>query len=183
MGQKACCICCLLLLLAAPIIIFALSFVTHKPRLYIEDFYIPALNNSTDLSNTTRLNTFIFIDLKLENVMPFNGLRYDDVNLTFFYGSNRSLAVANHTVSGFYQGLRKTAHKRAVVRTHGLPWEVAFAEVSGGETVSFRVDLATAVKLRRCGVYTKRKTMALGADVRVDSSGEETNKKTIRLIN
>ncbi|KAK4438625.1 hypothetical protein Salat_0197000 [Sesamum alatum] len=180
MGKKVCICILLLLILTAPIVIFSLTLVTHKPKFYIEDLYIPALNNSTQ-SNATRLNTFIFFDLKLQNVMPFNGLRYGDVNLTFFYGSNRSLPIAGYTVLGFYQGHKKTAHKRAVVRTRGLPWEDAFGKVSGGSTVAFGVDLATTVKLRRCGFYTKRKAVVAAADVHVGASGEELHNKIVKL--
>lgn len=89
--------------------------------------------------------------------------------------------MANHTVRGFYQGLKKTAHKRAVVRTRDLPWGDAFAKVSSGSVVDIGVELATTVKLRRCGRYMEREAVALEADVRVDGSGEEVNGKTIRL--
>lgn len=180
MGKIICMTCISLFLLIPPIIILSLSLITHHPKLYIQDFYIPSLNiNST--TQLSKLNTFIFIHLKLVNVMPFNGLRYGDLNLTFFYGLNGTLTVANHTVAGFYQGLRKTAHKIAVVRTRGMPWEDAFEAVSGGSTVDFAVELATTVKLRRCGFYTKRKTVVVAADVRVDASGEDVHHKVIKL--
>ncbi|KAL8031459.1 hypothetical protein ABFX02_13G026400 [Erythranthe guttata] len=174
---------CIVIILTPVIVILSLSFVTHKPRLYIQDMYVPALKTTTGSSNATRLNTFIFIDLKLQNVMPFNGLRYGDLKLTFFYASNTSLpAVANYTAAGFYQGLKKTAHRRVVVRTSGLPWDDAFMKVSGGSVVDIRVELATTVKLRRCGRYLEREAMVVKANVRLDGSGEKVNKKTVRLV-
>ncbi|KAL0456935.1 UNVERIFIED_CONTAM: hypothetical protein Slati_1032700 [Sesamum latifolium] len=132
--------CCKFLLgMAALFICFSFSFQNHKPKCYITDLFLPALNTYTNISSTTRANTFIFFDLKLENVMPFNGLRYDNVNLTFSYnyGGNRSslfIPIARHTVPGFYQGMRKTAHKRDVTTTRGVPWGNAFAAVSNGST-------------------------------------------------
>ncbi|KAL0380506.1 UNVERIFIED_CONTAM: hypothetical protein Sangu_0114900 [Sesamum angustifolium] len=110
------------------VICFCLSFQNHKPKCYITDLFVPALNTYTNISSATRANTFIFFDLKLENVMPFNGLRYNNVNLTFSYNygtGERSalfIPIARHTVPGFYQGMRKTAHKRDVTTTHGVPW-------------------------------------------------------------
>ncbi|KAK4427865.1 protein NDR1 [Sesamum alatum] len=131
-------------------------------------------------------NTFIFFDLKLENVMPFNGLRYDNVDLTFSYnyGGNRStlfLPIARHTVPGFYQGMRKTAHKRDVTTTRGVPWGDAFAAVSNGSTAVFRVDLATNVKSKQYFWYAKKHRLAVGGIVDVGSAGLKENNVAIRL--
>ncbi|KAL0380508.1 UNVERIFIED_CONTAM: hypothetical protein Sangu_0115100 [Sesamum angustifolium] len=150
-------------------ICFCLSFQNHKPKCYITDLFVPALNTYTN-SSTTRANTFIFFDLKLENVMPFNGLRYDNVNLTFSYnsGGDRStlfIPIAQHTVPGFYQGRRKTAHKRDVTNTRGVPWRDAFAAVSNGtppfwkglsQAVFFGMPKAEAYVERYCGRRQRR---------------------------
>ncbi|KAL0287475.1 UNVERIFIED_CONTAM: hypothetical protein Scaly_2764300 [Sesamum calycinum] len=166
-------------------IYFCLSFQNHKPKCYITDLFVPALNTYTN-SSTTRANTFIFFDLKLENVMPFNGLRYDNVNLTFSYnyGGDRStlfIPIARHTVPGFYQGKRKTAHKRDVTNTLGVPWGDAFAAVSNGSTAVFRVDLATKVKSKQYFWYAKKQRLTVRGIVDVGSAGLKENNVAIRL--
>ncbi|KAK4425452.1 protein NDR1 [Sesamum alatum] len=169
------------------VICFCMSFQNHKPKCYITDLFVPALNTYPNSSTTTtRANTFIFFDLKLENVMPFNGLRYDNVNLTFSYnyGGYRStlfLPIARHTVPGFYQGVRKTAHKRDVTTTRGVPWGDAFAAVSNGSTAVFRVDLATNVKSKQYFWYAKKQRLAVRGIVEVGSAGLKENKAAIRL--
>ncbi|XP_011091327.1 protein NDR1 [Sesamum indicum] len=180
---KAACKCLLGVLVL--LICFFLSFQNHKPKCYITDLFVPALNTYTN-SSTTRANTFIFFDLKLENVMPFNGLRYDNVNLTisYNYGGDRSalfIPIARHTVPGFYQGMRKTAHKRDVTTTRGVPWGDAFAAVSNGSTAVFRVDLATKVKSKQYFWYAKKQRLTVGGIVGVGSAGLKENNKANRL--
>ncbi|XP_057792592.1 uncharacterized protein LOC131009311 [Salvia miltiorrhiza] len=180
-GGAACClICACIIIIVLPITLISLSLKTHNPKIDVEDLYIPAINGMAG-SNATRLNTFIFIDLSLRNVMRFNGLRYEALNLTFFYGGNRSAAVAEAAVPGFYQGVWKTARKTAVVRTSGLPWDDAFDRISRGLTVDLAVQLAMTVKLRRCGVYMKRKEVVVAAVVSLDGSGEEVDEKVVGL--
>ncbi|KAI3469826.1 hypothetical protein Pfo_026489 [Paulownia fortunei] len=164
---------------------FCLSFENQKPKCYVVDLYVPALNTYTH-SNTTRANTFIFFDLELENVMPYNGLRYDNVNLTFSYnyGANRStgfLPIARYTVPGFYQGMGKTAHKRDVTTTHGVPWEDAFVAVSNGSTAVFRVDLATNVKSKQYFWYAKKHRLMVRGKVDVGKAGVKDQNRAIRL--
>ncbi|KAL0388361.1 UNVERIFIED_CONTAM: hypothetical protein Sradi_2717900 [Sesamum radiatum] len=166
-------------------ICFCLSFQNHKPKCYITDLFVPALNTYTN-SSTTRANTFIFFDLKLENVMPFNGLRYDNVNLTFSYnsGGDRStlfIPIARHTVPGFYQGRRKTAHKRDVTDTRGVPWRDAFAAVSNGTAAVFQVELATNVKSKQYFWYAEKQRLTVRGIVDVGSAGLKENNVAIRL--
>lgn len=174
-GYVAACLI-LLSIIIIPITFFSLSMVTKNPKIYVQDLYIPALNG-TPSSDAT----FFFVDLKLHNAMHYNGLSYGDLNLTFFYGGNRSIPVADYAVAGFYQGKGKTAHKTAVVRARGMPWEDALDRISRGLTVDLAVDLAGTVKLRRCGIYLKRKPVALAAVVSLDGSGEELDQKAVRL--
>ncbi|KAG6404876.1 hypothetical protein SASPL_132453 [Salvia splendens] len=179
-GDAAACCCCIwtcLIILALPISLISLSLKTHNPRISVEDLYIPAINVAAP-SNATRLNTFVFIDLRLKNAMPLNGLRYQVVNLTLSYGG---AAVAEGAVAGFYQGMMKTARKTAVLRTWGMPWEEAFDRIARGLTVDVAVEVAMAVKLRRCGVYMKRKVVVVEGVVSVDGSGEEVDEKVVRL--
>ncbi|KAG6407047.1 hypothetical protein SASPL_130029 [Salvia splendens] len=177
----ACCGCCYictcLIILVLPITLISLSLKTHNPRISVEDLYLPALNAAVP-SNVTRLNTFLFIDLRLENAMHLNGLRYEAVNLTLSYAG---AAVAEGAVAGFYQGMMKTARKAAVLRTRGMPWEDAFDRVSRGLTVDVAVEVAMAVKLRRCGVYMKRRVVLVEGVVSLDGSGEEVDERVVRL--
>ncbi|XP_057790754.1 uncharacterized protein LOC131007867 [Salvia miltiorrhiza] len=189
MGSKTICLCCLffVVLFTSPfVILITLSYVGVKPRFYIQEIYIPSLNNSNTHNNATNLNTSIFIDLKFKRVVAHVPLRYEDVNITLYYGSNRSFgAVGSYVVAGFSQGKKKTARRRAVVEARGLPWEDAFEKISGGSAVALAVELATKYKLRRCDegncYYTKPKTVVVAADLVVDASGLEVSKKPIRL--
>ncbi|XP_057793356.1 uncharacterized protein LOC131009978 [Salvia miltiorrhiza] len=184
MCSKSVCLCCLFLavLFASPfVIITTLSYVGVKPRFYIQEIYIPSLNNS-NTHNATNLNTSIIIDLKFKRVVAFVPLRYEDVNITLYYGPNRSFgAVGSYVVAGFSQGTKKTTRRRAVVEARGLPWEDAFEMISGGSAV----ELATKYKLQQCDdgscYYAKAKTVVVAADLVVDASGLEVSKKPIRL--
>lgn len=154
-----------------------LSFNLKGPRCYIQDFYVPALDLSETTSNTT-INPCLFFDLALENILNDHSLRYGDVNLTFSYGRN---AVANYIVPNFYQGKGKTAHRREVVETRGVPWEDAIKAVSNGSKAVFRVDLAARPRFRFWFWYSKKKGVRIGADVEVDGSGMKVEKDDIRL--
>ncbi|KAL0284764.1 UNVERIFIED_CONTAM: protein NDR1 [Sesamum calycinum] len=112
-----------------------------------------------------RATPFNFFDLELENVMPFNGLHYDNVNPTLSYNcsgdrSTLFIPIAQHMVPGFYQGMRKTAHKMTM--THGVPWGDAFAAVSNGSTAVFRVDLATNVKSKQYFWHARKQRLTMG---------------------
>ncbi|KAL1555597.1 protein NDR1-like [Salvia divinorum] len=176
----ACCLAICLSIIVLPITLISLTLKTHNPKVSVEDLYIPAINVAAP-SNATHLNTFVFIDLRLRNSMPLTGLRYEALNLSLFYGGDRSLAVAEGAVAGFYQGMKKTARKTAVLRTRGLPWEDAFDRISRGLTVDIAVEVAMAVKLRRWGVYRKRKVVVVAGVVSLDGSGEEVDEKVVRL--
>ncbi|KAL2523668.1 Protein NDR1 [Abeliophyllum distichum] len=157
-----------------------LALRTSKPTCSIQDFYVPILNK-TDHSAITRNNHSILFDLKLDNEMKEKGVHYDNISLTFFYGPNTSLPIANYTVPGFYQGHGKKARKKLVVEAHGLPWESAFNNVSYGPMSIFRVGLSTKVRFRIVFWYTKRHNLVVEANVEVNESGKKVNKKGIKL--
>lgn len=113
--------------------------------------------------------------------MKDKGVGYDDVNLTFFYGQNGSLGIANYTVPRFYQGHDKKARRKELVQTHGVPWDAAYTAVSNGSTVTFRVGLTTRVRYKILFWYTKRHGLKVGANVDVNNSGQKVNKKGIKL--
>ncbi|KAG8369859.1 hypothetical protein BUALT_Bualt14G0057400 [Buddleja alternifolia] len=180
----SCAICCGLPILIFFTIMIVLSSQAHMPTFTIQDLYIPALNTRfPELINST-LITFIFFDLQLElnNVVPDGGVRYETVDLLFYYGPDQTslIPIANYTVPGFYQD-DDTAHRRDVVETRGLPWLDAFQAVSGGSTVVIRVEMAAKMKLERSYWYDEEKEVMLGGNVEVDGSGEMVGKKGIKL--
>ncbi|KAG8369832.1 hypothetical protein BUALT_Bualt14G0054700 [Buddleja alternifolia] len=182
MSEEAKLLCRWLIAITIIFICFCLSFQNHKPKCYIADLYVPALNTYTKYSNNTRANTFIFFDLKLENVMPFNGLRYDNVNLTFSYNYGAHfLPIAHYTVHGFYQGMAKTAHKRDVTNTHGFPWVDAFDTVSNGSMAVFRVELSAKVRSKQYFWYATKHRLTVQGDMEVGSSGLGEHHRAIRL--
>ncbi|PIN11089.1 hypothetical protein CDL12_16320 [Handroanthus impetiginosus] len=155
------------------------------PTVHIQDFYIPALNTKLpNFNSTTATANFIFFDLELKNEMKQVGVRYKNVDLTFYYSTPKPslLSVANYTIPGFYQGRDKAAHCCDVAETRGMPWLDASAAVSNGSTVVFRLELSAAVKLKRFfGSYSKTKQLLLGANVEVNGYGEKVQKKNIKL--
>ncbi|XP_047949696.1 uncharacterized protein LOC125195606 [Salvia hispanica] len=158
-----------------------LNLVGLKPRLYIEELYIPALNKSTRY-NTTSLNTSIFMDLKFNRVLAMVALSYQDVNITIFYNSTGYFA----TIPKFDQGGKRTVRRKVVVEARTLPWEDVFEKVSGGSMVVFTVVVATRYRLERCDYegdcsYTRPKTLIVEGDVWVDGFGEKVSSKPIRL--
>ncbi|KAL1560700.1 hypothetical protein AAHA92_10883 [Salvia divinorum] len=158
-----------------------LNFVGLKPRLYIQELYVPALNNST-MYNSTTLNASIYIDLKFKRVLAVVPISYGDVNITLFYNSVGYSAV----VPRFDQGGKKTARRRVVVEASGLPWDGAVEKVSGGSTVAFKVAAATRYRLEYCDAddhcrHSGRKRLVVEGEVWVDGYGEKVSKNPIRL--
>ncbi|CAI9088492.1 OLC1v1022828C1 [Oldenlandia corymbosa var. corymbosa] len=181
-GAGGCCRCCCSFIFTSGFtaLFMWLSLRGSKPSCSIQDFYVPSLN-LTDNSTSARNNHTLYFDLRLKNGMKDKGVGYDDVNITFFYGLNTSLPVANYTVQRFYQGHGKKARRNAVVETHGVPWAAAYANVSNGSTVTFRVGLVTRVRYKILFWFTKRHGLVVGANVDVNGSGQKVNKKGIKL--
>ncbi|KAL7086897.1 hypothetical protein ACP275_13G031000 [Erythranthe tilingii] len=174
-----------LLVIPVLFICFCLSFQNHKPLCHVVDFYAPALdtfsiNNSNNYYYNIN-NTFVFFDLKLENVMPFNGLLYEDLNLTFSYGDPPGKKIGSLGLPGFYQGMRKTAHQRDVANTCGVPWADAFASVSKSSVVVFRVDLETEVRSKCYFWYMKKQRVVVGGDVRIGNTGVQVGDMAVLL--
>ncbi|KAL8461273.1 hypothetical protein ACS0TY_032663 [Phlomoides rotata] len=173
-----------LLLTCIPMII--LSVKSYTPHCYLHDLYIPALNTKlpTSISNTSAFAvaaTFIFFDVKLQNGITSDSVRfrYSNSTLAFYYASK---TIANYTVARFSQGKEETTHLHDVVETLGMPWRDALAAVSGGSTAAFTVELATTVKVRREFGRSGHKVLLLRADVNVNGSGERVRNKAIRLV-
>ncbi|CAK9182914.1 unnamed protein product, partial [Ilex paraguariensis] len=180
-GGAGCCRCCFSFLLTSGLttLFLWLSLHTSKPVCSIQDFYVSALNKT--LNSTS--NHSIFFDLKLENQNIDKGVYYDAINLTFYYGPNISLPIANYTVSGFHQGHKKYTHRKDLVDARGVPWDEVFRGVSNGSVAVFRVDLATTVRFKVISWKTKRHKLDLKGNVKVDDSGKKVETKGIKLKN
>ncbi|OVA11158.1 Late embryogenesis abundant protein [Macleaya cordata] len=176
--QPSCCRWCagFLFSLGLTSLFMWLSLRPSKPTYSIESFYIPVLNKT---ANDTR-NTTISFDLRLKNENKDKGIYYDALDITLYYGHNLSSPIGNVSISGFYQGHKKKAHRVETVQTVGVPWETAKQEVSNGTTI-FRVDLATAVRYKIMAWKTGRHKMKLGVNVTVNDQGLKTAKKGVEL--
>ncbi|KAL1555592.1 hypothetical protein AAHA92_11309 [Salvia divinorum] len=189
MCSKPTWICCLLLfplVFSLIVIVVTLAYVGVKPIFYVQELYVPSLNTSNPHThNATNPNTSIIIDLKFKREIAYVAIRYEDINVTLYYGPIRSSgSVGSAIVAGFYQGRKKTARRRAVLDARRLPWEEAFARVSGGSGVAVRVEVSTGYMLRRCDedhCYYTANEVAVAADLVVDGSGVEVSKKATRL--
>ncbi|XP_057792575.1 protein NDR1-like [Salvia miltiorrhiza] len=155
------------------------TFHLPGPRCYLEELYVPALDMSLPPPppNSTA-NPFLFFVLGLHNNLQIRSISYGNVTLTFFYGRK---AVAGYVVPGFYQGRMRTARRRDVVETGGVPWADALAEVSRGATAAFRVELAARPRFKILFWYSKEKDVRIVADVAVGGAGLKAGKDDIRL--
>lgn len=145
-----------------------LSLRTSNPTCYIQNFYVPALTNSS--------NTSIYFDLKLDNKNKDMGIYYDALNITFHLGTNPGRLVGNRTVPSFYQGHKKHTRRKYVVEIYG-----GLTEVFNGSNPVFRVDLATKVRFKIVEFKTKRHKLVVRADVKLNSDGHKVEKKGIKL--
>lgn len=64
-----------------------------------------------------------------------------------------------------------------MVEASGLPWAAAFAAVSNGSSVSFRVKVATRVRSKIMLWFNKRHSLVVAGNVAVDGSGRKLKKK------
>ncbi|XP_059662524.1 protein NDR1-like [Cornus florida] len=178
--NAGCCRCCCSFVLTSGLtaLFMWLSLRTTHPTCSIQDFYLPALQNTTPNYNSTNsTNTTIYFDLKLDNKNKDKGIHYDALNLTIYYGENQSHPVANKTIPGFYQGHKKKAHRKESVNTYGVPW----AAISSNGTAFFRVDLSTKVRFKIMFWNTKRDKIIVWAPVEVNATGHKVYKKGIKL--
>lgn len=186
-GEGGCCrcLCSFILTTGLTALFLWLSLRGSNPKCSIQDFYVPALNLSAN-STVRSSNHSIYFDLKLDNGMKDKGVRYDDINLTFYYSPNHTnynnLPIGNYTINRFYQGHGKDTHRKALVETRGVPWANASETVSSNGTVVFRLDLSTKVRYKILFWYTKKHKFTVGANVDVNATGQKVNsKKGIRL--
>ncbi|KAL2230111.1 UNVERIFIED_CONTAM: Protein NDR1 [Sesamum indicum] len=95
-------------------------------------------------------------------------------------GSMLFIPIAQHTVPGFYQSMRKTARNRDMTMTRGVPWANAFAAASNSSTAIFQVDLATNVKSKQYFWYARKQRLTMGGLVDV-GSGLKGNQRVMNF--
>ncbi|XP_055801393.1 protein NDR1-like [Solanum dulcamara] len=175
-SDNTCCFRCTKFILTAGLtaLFIWLSLRTSKPSCSLQNFYLPALNIS-DNSNTTRSNHTLYFQLNLKNKMKDKGVRYDDIKLSFYYGTNTSFPLGNCTIPGFYQGHDKKANKKEKLEIQKMPWDAALKTVSNNSSVVFRVDVATRVSYKVIFWYSKKHNLTLeNKTVEVDGSGKSS---------
>ncbi|KAG5570189.1 hypothetical protein H5410_059955 [Solanum commersonii] len=148
-SSHTCCFRCTKFILTAGLtaLFVWLSLRTSKPSCSLHNFYLPALNLSDD-SNTTRSNHTLYFQLNLNNKMKDKGVRYDEIMLSFYYGTNTSIPLGNSTINGFYQGHDKKAKKKGKLEIQKMAWDAALKNVTNTSKVVFRVDVATRVSYK-----------------------------------
>ncbi|XP_074348826.1 protein NDR1-like [Apium graveolens] len=171
-ANRSCCnFCCTFIFTSGLTALFLwLSLRASNPTCSIQRFDVPALNKT---ANSTSNHT-IYFDLKLDNQNKDKGIYYDTLNLTFSYGVNKSQPIGNFTVHSFYQGHRKSTHRKTLVDLYNVSFEAVSVS-------KFRVDLETAVRFKIMGFKTKRHKIVVWAQVDVNESGQKANKKGIKL--
>ncbi|XP_074346648.1 protein NDR1-like [Apium graveolens] len=147
---------------------------------YVQKFYVPALNSTAGgnytADNTTTSINFVF---NFVNKHEHMGIYYDDLNVTFYYGRNKSLEIGSHKLYGFHQHAEENTYSGDSVEVGGVPWNTI---VRNGSKVDFRVDLATKVRYSQMFFKGKRRQVRIRAIVEVnDTTGLKIKKKSIRL--
>ncbi|KAM3264598.1 protein NDR1 [Capsicum annuum] len=123
-------------------LILWLSLRTTKPKCSIGDVYVRGLDKSVNSNNNmTRRDNHVSFQLNLKNEMKDKSIRYNDITLNFYYGTNTSYPIGNYTFDGFKQGKDKEASKSGMIEAHNMPWDDAIKAVSNGSKATFRVDI------------------------------------------
>lgn len=139
-----------------------ISTVKSGATCYIQNFYVPALDNTAGNYSTGNTTSINFV-MNCANSHEYMGIYYDDLNLTLYYGSNRSLSIGSYVESGFHQGSEDSTYWRDHVETsRGIPWDTV---PKNGSAVDFRVDLATMVRYHQMFLKSKRRRLRVGAVV------------------
>ncbi|EYU24920.1 hypothetical protein MIMGU_mgv1a022078mg [Erythranthe guttata] len=154
------------------------------PKLYLQQLYIPALDLSENptAAADAPVNPTLFFDLKFVNPTEGHIISCGDGEVTFFYGSGRSLDVANYTLGGIVLDKGETAYQRGVVEARGVPWEGALEAVSGGSAAVFGVEVAVEVRFGYYWFwYSSKRWLRVGNDVEVGASGRKLQSEAVRL--
>lgn len=106
--------------------------------------------------------------------MKDKGIRYDNITISFYYGTNTSYPIGNYTFGGFKQGKDKEAFKVGMIETHNMPWNEAIKAVSNGSKATFRVDVSSRIKYKITFWYTKKHNYFEENEVEVDDTGRSS---------
>lgn len=156
-------------------LILWLSLRTTKPKCSIGDVYVLGLDKSVNSNNnTTKRDTHLSFQLNLKNEMKDKAVRYDDIMVKFYYGTNTSYPLGNFTFDGFKQGKDKEASKSGMIETHNMPWNDAIKAVSNGSKATFRVDVSSRIKYKITFWYTKKHNYFVENKVEIDDTGKSS---------
>ncbi|KAG5628521.1 hypothetical protein H5410_000238 [Solanum commersonii] len=123
-----------------------------KPKCSIGDVYVQGLDKSINSNNNrTKRDNHISFQLNLKNEMKDKAVRYDNIILSFYYGTNISYPLGNFTFDKFKQGKDKEASKSGMIEAHNMPWDNAIKAVSNNSKGNFRVDVSTKIRVHEKG--------------------------------
>lgn len=107
--------------------------------------------------------------------MKDKGVRYDEIMLSFYYGTNTSIPLGNSTINGFYQGHDKKAKKKGKLEIQKMAWDAALKNVTNTSKVVFRVDVATRVSYKIIFWFGKKHNFTVeNRTLEVDSTGKSS---------
>ncbi|XP_055815344.1 protein NDR1-like [Solanum dulcamara] len=159
-------------------LILWLSLRTTKPKCSIGDVYVRGLDKSINSNNNTmKRDNHLSFQVHLKNEMKDKAVRYDNITVNFYYGTNTSYPLGNFTIEGFKQGKDKEAFKSGMIETHNMPWDDAIKVVSNGSKAIFRVDVSSRIKYKITFWYTKKHNYFVENKVEVDNTGKSSAKQ------
>ncbi|PHT58920.1 hypothetical protein CQW23_01283 [Capsicum baccatum] len=152
-----------------------ISLRTTKPKCSIGDVYVRGLDKSVNSSNNmTSRDNHVSFQLNLNNGMKDKSIRYNDITLNFYYGTNTSYPIGNYTFDGFKQGKGKETSKSGMIEAHNMPWDDAIKVVSNGSKATFKVEVSSRIKYKIIFWYTKKHNYVVENKVEVDNTGKSS---------
>ncbi|KAL3347225.1 hypothetical protein AABB24_021086 [Solanum stoloniferum] len=106
--------------------------------------------------------------------MKDKAVRYDNITLSLYYGTNTSYPLGNYTFAKFKQGKDKEASKAGMIEAHNMPWDDAIKAVSNNSKAIIRVDVRTKIRYKIIFWYTKRHNYVVENKVEIDDSGKSS---------
>lgn len=177
-SRNSCACHCIKLIFSLGVIalVLWLSLRTTKPKCSIGDVYVRGLDKSINSNNnTTKPDNHISFQLNLKNEMKDKAVRYDNITVNFYYGTNTSYPLGNYTFEGFKQGKDKEASKSGMIEALNMPWNDAIKVVSNGSNKAiFRVDVSSRIKYKITFWYTRKHSYFVENKVEIDSSGKSS---------
>ncbi|XP_049389084.1 protein NDR1-like [Solanum stenotomum] len=165
----------LILSLGVTALVLWLILRTTKPKCSIGDVYVQGLDKSINSNNNrTNRDNHISFQLNLKNEMKDKSVRYDNIILSFYYGTNMSYPLGNFTFDKFKQGKDKEASKSGMIEAHNMPWDNAIKAVSNNSKAIIRVDVSTKIRYKIIFWYTKRHHYFVENKVEIDDSGKSS---------